>query len=182
MSDSKSQLQAAKLFFALIAQTEEQLAQVAQRLAKDFGTVDYRSEIFPFTQTDYYNEEMGENLLRLFVSSEALIEMDEISSIKAVTNRLERFFADPQTGKRRVNIDPGYLSESKVVLATMKDRDHRIYLGSGVFAEVTLVYKRKERGYTPLQWTYPDYREPTSLAFFNHMREIYRKQIHPEHP
>jgi hypothetical protein len=180
MSDSKTEIQAAKLFFALIAQSEEQLAQVERRLAKDFGTIDYRSETFPFSHTDYYNEEMGEKLLRLFVSSEALVEMDEITSIKVVTNRLEKFFADPQTGKRRVNIDPGYLSESKAVLATMKDRDHRIYLGSGVFAEVTLVYKRKEHSYTPLAWTYPDYREPKSLAFFNHVREIYRKQIHPE--
>jgi hypothetical protein len=182
MNEKKDVAPPAKLFFALLAQSAEDLPRVEERLAKDFGDIDFHSETFPFSHTNYYCEEMGESLVRRFVACETLIDMDEIGSIKATTNRLERFFADPETGKRRINIDPGYVSESKVVLATMKDRDHRIYLANGVFGEVTLTYRRREHSYVPLQWTYPDYREPQSVSFFNRVREIYRNQVHPKEP
>lgn len=78
-------------------------------------------------------------------------------------------------GKRRVNIDPGYLDSSKLVLASRKDYAHRIYLNKGVYGEVTLFYRQKT--FTPWECTYPDYRSPPYLAAFNRIRELYRIQL-----
>ena len=78
-------------------------------------------------------------------------------------------------GKRRVNIDPGYISQSKLVLATTKDHSHRIYLGQGIFAEVTLRYYKGT--FRAWEWTYPDYASPPYIAIFNHIRKLYKEQL-----
>ena len=77
--------------------------------------------------------------------------------------------------KRRVNLDPGYLLLSRLVLSTFKDFAHRIYLGRGVFAEVTLIFR--EGSFRPLPWTYPDYAAPETIALFNKAREDYKKLL-----
>jgi hypothetical protein len=54
-----------------------------------------------------------------------------------------------------VNLDPGLLTPENFILATGKNFSHRVYLGNGVFADLTLVYRNG--GFHPLPWTYPDY-------------------------
>ena len=167
----------AKLFFGLLFAKSFEIVDVIKRIELDFGRIDARSDVVPFNHTEYYADEMGAEIMRLFITSEELMDMDELADAKNYTNLLEKAFSDPVTGNRRVNIDPGYLTLSKVVLATTKDYDHRLYLKSGIYAEVTLRYKRRNNSYEAWKWTYPDYREPFAMDFFNRMRMIYHEQI-----
>ncbi len=112
-----------------------------------------------------------------FWSFEPLIAPDALPRIKRQTNQLERTFAwwDGQRGRRRVNLDPGYVDLAKLVLATTKDRQHRLYLGQGIYGEVTLRFTGGR--FVPWEWTYPDYRTPEYLAFFDAVRRRYRQQL-----
>jgi hypothetical protein len=82
-----------------------------------------------------------------------LIGQDQLADIKLVTNALEQ--ARAADGRRRVNIDPGYLLLERFVLATGKNYSHRIYLGRGIYADLTLIYR--QGAFRALPWTYPDY-------------------------
>ena len=163
----------AKLIAGLIA-VPDFLNDALKELEKTFGPITLKSEVIPFDKTNYYEPEMGKGLVRVWVAFDKLIEQDEIVEIKLRTNEIERKWM--VEGKRKVNIDPGYVTESKLVLATTKNYSHRIYLRDGIYAEVTLIY-RKKQGFEPLQWTYPDYREKTALEFFNRVREEYREDL-----
>jgi len=99
----------------------------------------------PWELTDYYSRELGENLGRKFLGFERLIDPERLAGIKSFTNRLEGKFSEG--GARRINLDPGYLDSAKLVLPTTKNRDHRIYIGQGIFAEVTLHFRSK--GFLP---------------------------------
>ncbi|MBN1899890.1 DUF4416 family protein [Candidatus Sumerlaeota bacterium] len=165
-----------KLFFGLLFSDEEILERMEKRIINDYGDIDGKSPIILFDKTTYYVKELGEGILRGFLSIQRLIDMELLPSIKTQTNTLEKLFAHPD-GRRRINIDPGYLSLSKVVLATTKDYDHRLYLGKNIYGEVTLHYRGNEKSYQPWEWTYPDYREKSTLDFFNQIREIYKRQI-----
>jgi len=156
----------AKLICGLIANSKEMLEKGITGLKENFGDIDRRSKIIPFDFTDYYEKEMGKGLIREWVSFLKPIKEDNIKDIKLKTIELEKHFAS-KNGRRSVNIDPGYVSLSKLVLASTKNYAHRIYLGDGIFAEVTLIYKKG--AFQPLEWTYPDYRQNT--RFFEEVRE-----------
>jgi hypothetical protein len=138
-----------------------------------FGPADLESDPISFDFTEYYRDEMGEDLLRQFVSFADLIDPGRLASTKIRTNALERELAAEETGrwKRRVNLDPGYLTAANVVLATTKDFAHRVYLGQGIYAEVTLNFRKD--GVTHFEWTYPDYRSGAYDAFFLNVRRRY---------
>lgn len=162
-----------KLFAGLIADSNENIENALKRLKGFFGPVDAESRAVPFDFTEYYAQEMGINLLRKWVSFQKLINPETLSKIKLKTNRIEeRLSLD---GKRKVNIDPGYINQSKVVLASTKDFSHRIYLSKKIYAEITLIYKQKE--FTSLPWTYPDYKSKAAQEFLNRAREIFSKQL-----
>ncbi len=158
------------LIMALMANTLSRLEEIKAPLVEEFGSVELESETYPFTYSSYYEKEMGKGLIKQFVSFAELIEMDSLSRIKTTTNRLEENMANRQ-GKelrRLVNIDPGYLAPAQLVLATTKNYNHRIYLGGGIFAEVTLIYRHG--AFQPLDWTYPDYRSELAGQFFARVR------------
>lgn len=111
---------------------------------------------------------------RKFLSFESLISPQRLAEIKSLTNELEVRF-QRQESERGINIDPGYVEAGKLVLATIKNQQHRIYLGKGIYGEVTLRF-RKGR-FEPWEWTYPDYRSAPYLKFFNRVREIYLEQL-----
>lgn len=135
--------------------------------------MDKESEVMDFTFTGYYDKEMGAGIKRQFVSFTRLILPEQLPVIKLLTNKIEQDLA--LKGKRRVNIDPGYLSLAKVVLATTKDYSHRFYLGQGIYGEVTLTYARGK--FSSFPWTYPDYQTQSYQQFFGEIREIYKKQL-----
>ena len=160
------------LFFGLLVREASLLDTVVARLEKDFSPAVVRSAVLPFDQSAYYEPEMGPGLLRQWVAVRDPIRIVELPDFKKYTNKLEKYWAD-DAGLRRVNADPGYLTDAKVVLATTKDQIHRLYMGSGIYEEVTLHYKRGS-GYEPWPWTYPDYRTEAALEFFMKVRTLLR--------
>jgi hypothetical protein len=165
---------AVKLFFGLIAANDSWLERARARLAYEFSAITITSPVLPFNLTSYYEKEMGGGLLRQWVAVATPIRPEMLVEIKRHTNRVEGVFAE--TNHRRVNIDPGYVSLSKVVLATTKDYAHRIYVGKGIYEEVTLLYRRGE-GFVAWPWTYPDYRLPEARQFFLEVRQSLLKEI-----
>ena len=163
-----------KLFCALLVAPTLPLDEIETVLAETYGAIVLRSTAMPFTQTTYYEREMGANLTRLYVAFYPLISIATLAAVKHMTNRLEARWSTPQ-GQRRVNIDPGYLDLAKVVLASTKDHSHRLYIGDGIFAEVTLRYR--QHAFQPWEWTYPDYRVPATLTFFHQLRALYKRQL-----
>lgn len=162
-----------KLIVAVFSGQSALFAEIEHELEKKFGKIDFKSAPFDFNHTDYYREEMGGNLKKMFLSFENLISPEKLSAIKLFTNELERKRSD--NAKRIVNIDPGYLDNSKLVLASTKNYYHRIYLGKGIYAEVTLFFKGNT--FQSLPWTYPDYKTENSVNIFNKIRGIYREQL-----
>ncbi|MFH1745691.1 MAG: DUF4416 family protein [Planctomycetota bacterium] len=166
-----------KLIVGLLAGDIDLLRRARQLLKRTYGPVDLESDFWPFTQTDYYETEMGPDLTRWFLGFERLIRPDNLAEIKLRTNDLEELMTKQcllPDRPRPVNLDPGYLNLAQLVLATTKDHAHRLYLGLGIHAEVTLYFKDGQWQTWP--WTYPDYREPHYHAFFTQVRERYREQ------
>lgn len=161
-----------KLIASMFTANEGLLEEAKVRLTQEFGPIDYESELLPFDHTTYYAAEFGENLKRRFVAFAELVRPDKLAEIKLRTNALEMEWA--VEGKRRINIDPGYVSHAKLVLATTKDHAHRIYLGQGIYAEVTLHFRSGT--FQPWPWTYPDYASPPLIAIFNQIRGLYVRQ------
>ncbi|MDD5018859.1 MAG: DUF4416 family protein [Candidatus Omnitrophica bacterium] len=163
-----------KLVIGLIANDPALFERAQKFLERRFGPIDQKSRIFAFNQTRYYQSEMGEGLQRVFLSFEKLIRAGGLPAVKIATNRLERRLA-PLPSRRNINIDPGYISLAKWVLATTKNHSHRLYIDKGIFEEITLVFCRGSFG--PLESTYPDYRQESHIAFFNETRNIYKTQV-----
>ena len=163
-----------KLVVGMISAKVELFQQAQEKLSQEFGIVDFESKIIPFAHTDYYAEEMGENLKRKFISFQELIAPEEIVDIKIFTNDLEEKFLYPGSHRRQINLDPGYIEASKLVLATTKNHQHRLYLRKGIYGEVTLRYAKKS--FQPWEWTYPDYQTEDYLEIFNCIRTLYRPQ------
>lgn len=165
----------AKLFVGMISGFPEIFTEAAAILQTKFGAVDMESEIFPFDCTDYYRKEMGGNLKRKFSTFEPLVGQEQLSEIKIFTNSVEEKFAGKYGFARPVNLDPGLLLASKIILASCKDFSHRIYLARGVYAEVTLQFFKG--GCKLLPWTYPDFRKEEYHSFFLEVRKRYLKQL-----
>lgn len=165
-----------KFFLGLVYSPLVSLWQLERDLLSRFDFIDQRSTVLEFDAfTDYYATEMGPRLYRAWWSLHRLLPPDQLAEFKLIANELEQQYVMPGGGGRGVNIDPGYLNESRLVLASCKDFAHRVYLGRGVYAEVSLVYRKD--GFAPLEWTYGDYRSPEALRFFQGMRQDYRKQL-----
>jgi hypothetical protein len=135
--------------------------EVVARVSTDVFELEDVDGPHPFDYTDYYEPEMGEGLKRYWAVGKALLEVGELAPLKLAANELEREFA--VDGRRRVNVDPGYISEYAVVAATCKALPAAVYLAQGVYGYLLLLYKSGV--FEPLQWTYPDYRD--HAGFFN---------------
>jgi hypothetical protein len=162
-----------KLMASLLTAEPALLVEVKAALARLFGPIDFESEWLPFDHTDYYSPEFGSGLQRQIVTFVRLVSPAELPSIKRQTNDLEWALASGE--KRRVNIDPGYVSLGKLVLASTKDHAHRLYLDKGIYGEGTLTYQQGR--FRPWAWTYPDYGSDLYCAMFGQIRERYRAQI-----
>lgn len=163
-----------KLFTGLIYGAYDLFTAVAVELEKAFGPIEFECEHTDFSYTTYYEKEMGSGLKRTFLSFAEPIMPDRLLNLKLETNEMERRFLNEQGG-RSVNIDPGLVGLANVVLASTKAFTHRIYLGKGIFAEVTLTYAHK--GFNALPWTYPDYQVFGHIEFFLRVRESLKESI-----
>jgi hypothetical protein len=166
-----------KLIIGLIVADATIVEAVHTHLEAAYGKIDRETVPLPFVATPYYEREMGPSLHKILWSFEALIAPEALATIKQMTNTLERTLAARQASewRRRVNLDPGYVDLAKLVLATTKDRQHRLYLGHGIYGEVTLRFTGGR--FVPWDWTYPDYRTPEYLTFFEAVRQRYRQQL-----
>ena len=165
--------QPVKLIAGFIFKEERVFSQAKVILRKKFGEIDFESQALPFNHTDYYEEELGRDLKRRFISFKHLIPPQVLPKIKIATNKIEKKLSNGKS--RLINLDPGYLELSKLVLASTKDYKHRVYLDKGIYSEVTLFYQDKT--FKPWEWTYPDYKTSGYISIFNRIREIYAKQI-----
>lgn len=161
-----------KFLCGIIASNHEKLFKAEKHLEPMLGEIDLKSDLIDFKYTNYYESEMGTGLIRRFVSFSELKDPSELASMKLRTNSLEQQFAG-KTG-RTVNLDPGYIAPSKLVLASAKDFSHRIYLGQGIYGEVTLNFRRE--GFKFFEWTYPDFQSEEYCAFFLKVREKLMEQ------
>jgi len=163
-----------KLFMGILYADEVCREHCYRIIVKKLGEIDSLSNPVAFRYTDYYEEEMGKSLWRQYITFQKLVEADCLAEIKNWTNLVENEFYNEE--KRRINLDPGYISLAQVVLATTKDSSHRVYLGRGIYAEVTLFYR--SRSFFEWPWTYPDYRDPLHIQYFNRVRQDYLLSLH----
>jgi hypothetical protein len=166
--------QLVKLFFSIFSNNLDLIEEIIKLLEIKYGLIDMSTGYIPFDQTDYYASEFGDRLIRKIIFFEDLISPEKIVEIKLDSINLEEKYSSK--GKRRINIDPGYLALSRVILSTGKDYSHRIYLDKGVYADLTYIYKKKQ-GYISLPWTYPDYAKEEFKKIFIQAREILRLQL-----
>jgi hypothetical protein len=165
--------QSVKLIVSAFAPCEALLNEAHRALVAEWGATDWESELLPFDHTTYYQREFGPGLVRRIWAFERLVDPGDLAAIKRRTNELEQRWA--VDGKRQVNLDPGYVSMAKLVLATTKNHGHRIYLGQGIYAEVTLQYR--DGAYRPWPWSYPDYATAGYCRLFEGIRRRYIEQL-----
>jgi hypothetical protein len=146
------------------------------KVEQTWGPIALESERFDHRETNYYDSTMGSDLKKCFFAFETLADPAKLPEWKLASHQWEADYQ--QLGRhpesRPLNLDPGYLTEAKLVLATTKDRDHRIYLRDGIFAEVTLHFHRGKWEARP--WTYPDYQRADYHEFFLRCREYLRRR------
>ena len=163
-----------KLIFALMYKDYNVLNNVKKILIENFGEIDFESDEYDFDIfTNYYEKEFGKGLKKRLISFENLIDRERIVDIKIFSMNLEERFS--RNGRRQINIDPGYITETSLILTSKKERPHRIYLSRGVFAEVTLLFGRKSC--INLPWTFPDYKTDIVCNFLIKVRRKYLEQI-----
>ena len=162
-----------KLIASILSPDKNILERAIGDLQKLYGIVDHISDELLFDRTKYYAKEMGWPLFRRFVSFKPLFRPDHIVEIKLKSNKIEQHYL--RDDKRIVNIDPGYISPERLVLATGKNYVHRVYLSKGIYADLTLIFKKGS--FRPLEWTYPDYKDSVIVGFFNKVRMEYMKQL-----
>jgi len=160
-----------KLIIGILAADETCLSAALEALQAEFGLFDLESSVWPFTQTEYYKEQAGENILRQFVTVEKLIDPGELAEVKLITNKIEQDLSKKLAIDlpRPVNLDPGILEPSKLVLASTKNFSHRIYIGKNIYTELTLSFiKGIWQSYS---YTFPDFKQSTYHQFLTRVRE-----------
>ena len=169
----------ALLIMAIFSRYDSAIKWARERAEKQQGPIALASDVFDFDDTVYYEKSMGPQLKKTFLAFENLFDPGELPAWKHRSNGWEEDYAaehdHPET--RPLNLDPGYITQAKLVLATTKDRDHRLYMGQGIYAETTLHYQRGQ-GWRPRDWTYPDYRRESYHAFFEKCRIYLRQRRH----
>lgn len=161
------------LVIGVLSTAEERRAELLSVLEKNFGPIEMQSPNMDFFFTDYYDSEMGSRPQRYLLLFRNLVDPSDLAGIKIRTNELEKLFATAE-GNRHVNLDPGVLSLSSFILATCKDRSHRIPLHDGIYGETTLIYK--DHDFQSLPWTYADYRSDEIRSLLRAFRDIYKKK------
>jgi len=159
------------LFCSVLYNRFADLGAVMGDLTGLFGDIAFATEPMPFTFTTYYEREMGAPLERVIAAFGRLVGRDFLPEAKNATNALEDNHSEGP--RRKVNIDPGIVTLENVCLATTKPHGHRLYLGRGIWAEVTLIYQGDS--YRSLPWTYPDYASERYIGIFNSLRALFKE-------
>ncbi|MEA4858800.1 DUF4416 family protein [Solidesulfovibrio sp.] len=183
MSTPREPLPAKLVCSVLSAALPELWPGIVAALEERFGPAEVACPVMPFDRTDYYDAELGTPLSRRLLAFARLLPQGGLAAAKRFTNALEARFARPD-GRRRVNLDPGLLTQERLVLATGKNFTHRVYLGQGIFGDLTLVFRAGS--WQTLPWTFPDYAAPDMRDILTDIRRRYRRDLReaagPRHP
>ena len=160
-----------KLITGILASDKRALKIAKDEIISLWGEADVYSGEIPFNYSEYYKKEAGNSIIRAFLSFKKTFAREELIEKKIQSNKLEEELTIKLNNglSRPVNIDPGYIAPEKLVLASCKNFAHRIYLGKGVFAEITLLYRAGK--FTTLEWTFPDYGCGDYFPFFYKVRD-----------
>ena len=161
-----------QLLAGVLIGDKELLGDVERALEDRFSPIDARSQACPFDLTGYYEEEMGRGLARVLYSFRDLVRPEAIVEIKLATNAVEKYFA--YSGRRRVNIDPGYMDFHKIVLASAKFLGQKIHIANGIYADPTLYY---DKGWKAYPWCFPDFKDGRYNEFLCRVRSAYKAKI-----
>ena len=162
-----------KLIVSIIYREDSLLFEAETILMEKYGEIEKLKEVLPFDFTDYYEKEFGTGLKRKLICFMNSVDSEALSKVKLYTNEIEKKLKN--NDNRTVNIDPGYITEAKLVLFTTKDYSHRVYIGDKIFAEVTLHFQ--DNSFRSWPWTYPDYASKELVDYFNKVRSIYMSDI-----
>jgi len=164
-------------FCAIISRHQELRDNAVELIAADWGKPVIVSPELDFESGGFYTETMGADLKKRLVAFEGFVDPAELAGWKCQSNGWEAKLAAEFSHQelRPLNLDPGYMSQAKLVLATIKDRDHRVYLRDGIFAEVTLTYVGKQ--WRHHRWSYPSYRTKPVAQFAAECRTRLRKHL-----
>jgi len=164
------------LIVAAFSRHADALAWAHAQAVTAWGPIRLESPLFDFVETDYYIPTMGPQIKKCFWALEQLIDPATLPAVKLQTNGWEEQFAarGEHAEPRPLNLDPGYLTPAKLVLASTKDHVHRVYVAQGIYAEVTLFYK--DRRWQPREWTFPNYRRADYHEFFEQCRRYLRSR------
>jgi hypothetical protein len=158
---------------AILAGREPHFAAAKAPLEALLGPVELESEFFRFDKTEYYDATMGKGLLRQFLSFKPLADPAALVEWKLATNDLEaklgRELSTPGGPERPINLDPGYIDPPNLVLASTKNRQHRIYLRNGIYAEITLTFQGD--AWTSHRFTFPDFKSGAYDHFLKRVRD-----------
>jgi hypothetical protein len=158
------------LLTAVITRYDSALAWARERCTAEWGPTALESPTFPFVETNYYEPTMGPNLGTTFLTFERPYDPADTATTKLATNAWEAEYAalgrHPES--RPLNLDPGYLTAAKLVLSSTKDHTHRIYLGQGIYGEITLFYRHG--AWRDHEFTFPNYRRADYQQFFTACR------------
>jgi hypothetical protein len=165
-----------KYFLAAFGRDPAALSQASARLGAafreaagiDLGAVDDSTGDLPLTETRYYEREMGEGLVKRYQTFANLAGPEHLAPLKLAAMGLESELAGPGGG-RTVNLDPGYVFDGGLALSTAKFSGHRLYLGQGIWGELTLHFHRGS--FEALPWTYRDYLRPEVIALLTRARQ-----------
>lgn len=170
---TKRHQEEALLFVGALYASSEIFDRNLPELENHFGPVLFQSAIMPWDHSHYYRDELGTPISRRFIFFERLIDASCLPEIKVMTDDME--YRNLIHGKRQINLDPGYLTEAKVILASTKNYSHRIYLGRGIYAEQEYIFSKGS--YRPLSHTYTDYRKSEYLKVFSQARQLFRQML-----
>lgn len=143
----------ARLVIALMYSSRDSLTKAKEALIKKFGEIESESDEFDFDFTGYYEREFGKSLKKLFIAFKEPIEREKLVGIRLYTQELEDRFKEGD--KRKVNIDPGYMTKENLVVASLKEQPYKIYLGKGVFGHMIFMFKKDDA--ISFRHTFPDY-------------------------
>ncbi len=159
------------LFVGCLFSSADIFDSAEQALTRIFGKVAFKGPTLPWDFTGYYDRELKPPIMRNFLFFEAIVDPPFLVAAKLAAMEMERTFSED--GKRLINLDPGYLTLAKVVLASKKNYSHRINLGSGVFAELELFFQKGR--FNPMPYTYGDYRDKRFTDIFTRARMLLKK-------
>jgi hypothetical protein len=164
----------AALFIGSLFSKTDIFIQVMPLLKKNFGAVLFESPVSKWDYTSFYEKELGTPINRSFVFFSSLFDTSRLPETKLLTNEIEEAFSEDN--KRKINLDPGYITLAKVVLASTKNYSHRIYLGKGIYADLAMIFQ-KNKGFQPLPYTYNDYKDQKTIGMFSEVRNSLKEKF-----